>query len=100
MGLTSVVPLTEAAAFTLGCTLLHTRRFDAERVGVVLLAVAAALLLVLLIALTPEGVATSEEIAARLTASLPVSGGAGSSRAALGAVSVSPRRGAAGIPPV
>jgi hypothetical protein len=54
MVLTNVVPLTEAAAFTLGCALLQTRRFDPNRVGVVLACVATLLIVLLLIAITPD----------------------------------------------
>ena len=53
MVLTNVVPLTEAAAFTLGCALLRTRWFDPNRVGVVLACVATLLIVLLLIAVTP-----------------------------------------------
>jgi hypothetical protein len=56
MGLASVVPLAEAAAFTFGCAVLRERWLDPERVGLVLMGAAAILLAGLLIVLTPEGV--------------------------------------------
>ena len=56
VALSSVVPLAEAAAFTFGCAMLRVRRFDPELVGKGLVLVAAALTLVLLIVLTPEGI--------------------------------------------
>lgn len=58
MGLASVVPLTEAAAFTLGCAVLRERWFDPGRVGVVLICAAALLLAGLLVALTPDSICT------------------------------------------
>jgi hypothetical protein len=36
MALPYALPLAEALAFTIGCAVLNTRRFDPERVGVVL----------------------------------------------------------------
>lgn len=54
MGLTSAVPLTEAAAFTVGWALLRTRWFDPEQVSVVLAIIATLLIAGLLIVLTPE----------------------------------------------
>jgi hypothetical protein len=56
MGLPSVVPLTEAAAFTFGCAVLRERRLDPDRVGLVLVGTAALLLAGLLVVLTPESI--------------------------------------------
>jgi hypothetical protein len=56
MGLPSVVPLTEAAAFTFGCAVLRERWLDPERVGSVLVGTAAVLLAGLLVVLTPENI--------------------------------------------
>lgn len=54
MGLPSVVPLTEAAAFTFGCAVLRGRWLDPDRVGSGLVGAAAILLAGLLVLLTPE----------------------------------------------
>lgn len=54
MSVAHVVPLAEAAAFTLGCWVLRAVRGDPDRLVVPLVAVAVALALVLLIGLTPE----------------------------------------------
>ena len=56
MGLASVVPLAEAAAFTFGCAVLRERWLDPERVGLVLVGTAALLLAGLLVVLTPENI--------------------------------------------
>lgn len=56
MGLPSVVPLTEAAAFTFGCAVLRERWFDPEQVGFVLVDAAALLLAGVLVVLTPENI--------------------------------------------
>lgn len=56
MGLSNVVLLTEAAAFTFGCAVLRERWLDPERVGSVLVVAAAMLLAGLLIVLTPENI--------------------------------------------
>ena len=56
MGLPSVVPLTEAAAFTFGCAVLRERWLDPERVGLVLVGAAALLFAGLLVVLTPENI--------------------------------------------
>ena len=47
-------PLWEAAAFTLGCTMLQKSRFNRDRVGVILFLAATVLMLMLLVKLTPE----------------------------------------------
>lgn len=56
MPMSSFVPLTEAAAFTFGCAILRTQRFDPERVSIVLVCVATLLVAGLLISLTPGDV--------------------------------------------
>jgi hypothetical protein len=56
MGLSSVVPLAEAAAFTFGCAVLHAKWLDPERVSMVLAAAAALLSVGVLLALTSENV--------------------------------------------
>ena len=53
---TLVVPLTEAAAFTCGCAVLRTQRFNPEWVSIVLASAAALLIAGLLFALTSENV--------------------------------------------
>ncbi len=58
MGLSSVVPLTEAATFTFGCVVLRARWLDPERVGMVLVGVVALLTVAVLVALTPENTST------------------------------------------
>ncbi len=60
MVLTNVVPLTEAAAFTFGCALLRARWIDPNRVGVILACLATLLVVLLLIALTPDNPAFDE----------------------------------------
>jgi hypothetical protein len=55
MALVHVVPLAEAAAFTIGCAVLNTRKFDPERVGVVLMLLLTALCFALLIVGTATG---------------------------------------------
>ena len=56
MAVISVVPLVEAAGFTLGCIILRARWCDPEPASKVLVLVAAVLTLTLLIALTPKSV--------------------------------------------
>ena len=56
MGIPSVVTLTEAVDFIFGCAVLRSRWVDPEKVGIVLIAVAAALLAGLLIVLTPKNI--------------------------------------------
>lgn len=56
MGLPIVVPLAEAATFTLGCAVLHARWLNPERASMVLAGVAALLTVGVLLALTPENV--------------------------------------------
>ncbi len=53
MALVTLVPLTEAAAFTAGRAALPTRRLDAERVAIALVSVVAILALVLMVRLIP-----------------------------------------------
>ncbi|GEP00301.1 hypothetical protein [Methylobacterium haplocladii] len=55
MALVHVVPLAEAAAFTIGCAVLNARRFDPERVGVVLMVLVVALCFALLVVGTATG---------------------------------------------
>ncbi|XYD12661.1 hypothetical protein R1A27_34830 (plasmid) [Methylobacterium sp. NMS12] len=52
----TLLPLTEAAAFTCGCAVLRTRWFNPERVSIVLASAAALLAAGLLIVLTPEDI--------------------------------------------
>ena len=54
MGLSGVVPLTEAVTFTFGCVALHSRWLDPERVSIALAGIAALLTVGVLLALTPE----------------------------------------------
>ncbi|MCJ2069360.1 hypothetical protein MKK75_11230 [Methylobacterium sp. J-030] len=56
MPLSAFVPLTEAAAFTVGCAVLRTRWLDPDCISVVLVGAAALLVAGLLLALTPETV--------------------------------------------
>ncbi|MCJ2012782.1 hypothetical protein [Methylobacterium sp. J-076] len=56
MGLPNVVPLTEAATFTVGCAVLNARRLDPERVSRVLACVAALLIAWVFVALTPGNI--------------------------------------------
>ncbi len=49
-----LVPLAEAATFTAGCALLHANRVDAGRLETILALAVCALVLILLIALTPD----------------------------------------------
>jgi hypothetical protein len=55
MALPQMIPLAEAAAFTIGCVVLNARKFDPERVGVVLVLLLAALLFAVLIVGTATG---------------------------------------------
>lgn len=55
MTVAPLVPLAEAAAFTLGCWVLRARRHDPDRVFVALVALTVALVLALLILQTPDG---------------------------------------------
>ena len=55
MALVNVISITEAAAFASGCVVLNARRFDAERVGAVLMLMASALIFVLLVVVTLSG---------------------------------------------
>ncbi len=48
-----LLPIAEAAAFTLGCAVIGSRRFDSQRLGLALVFTILALLLVLLIAVLP-----------------------------------------------
>ncbi|GJE40436.1 hypothetical protein [Methylobacterium persicinum] len=61
MGLSHVVPLTEAAAFTAGCAMLRVRWLDAERVGMTLAVIAAVLSALLLVLLTSEWIALDSQ---------------------------------------
>ena len=56
MSIASLLPLTEAAAFTCGCAVLRSRWFNPERVSIVLMSIAALLAAGLLLALTPEDI--------------------------------------------
>jgi hypothetical protein len=56
LGLSSVVPLAEAATFTFGCAVLHARWLDPERVSMVLTGVVALLSVGVLLALTPKNI--------------------------------------------
>ncbi|MCJ2137830.1 hypothetical protein MKK69_27935 [Methylobacterium sp. J-026] len=62
MALANLVPLTEAATFTFGCAMLRARWLDPERVGLVLIAIAALLVAGLLIALTPDSICIDANI--------------------------------------
>ncbi len=55
MALVHVVPLAEAAAFTIGCAVLNARRFDPERVGIVLMVLVVMLCAALLVVGTATG---------------------------------------------
>ncbi|SFM28677.1 hypothetical protein [Methylobacterium pseudosasicola] len=57
MGPVQILPLTEAATFTIGCAVLKSTRIDPERVAVVLVLAAAILAAAVLIGLTPADVA-------------------------------------------
>ncbi|MCJ2057453.1 hypothetical protein MKL09_12890 [Methylobacterium sp. J-048] len=52
-----ILPLTEAATFTVGCAVLQSARIDPERVAVVLVLAAAILAVAVLIGLTPMDLA-------------------------------------------
>lgn len=56
MGLPSVVPLTEAAAFTFGCAVIREHWLDPERVSPVLVGATAVLLAGLLAVLTMDNI--------------------------------------------
>ncbi|MCJ2096077.1 hypothetical protein MKK67_26795 [Methylobacterium sp. J-072] len=57
MGPVPILPLTEAATFTIGCAVLQSARIDPERVAIVLVLAAAILAAAVLIGLTPADVA-------------------------------------------
>ncbi|MBD8906116.1 hypothetical protein [Methylorubrum zatmanii] len=53
MTIPHLIPIAEAAAFTLGCAVIGSRRFDPQRLGAALACATVALLLILLIASLP-----------------------------------------------
>ncbi|MEH3117190.1 MAG: hypothetical protein PGN25_06175 [Methylorubrum populi] len=53
MTLPHLIPIAEAAAFTLGCAVIGSRRFDPRRLGLALSFTIVVLLLVLLVAALP-----------------------------------------------
>lgn len=52
MALPQMISLAEAAAFTIGCAVLNARKFDPERIGIVLTMLIAALFFALVIVVT------------------------------------------------
>ena len=75
MGLIGMVPLTEAATFTVGCALLRTGRLDQDHVGVTLGSTAVLLIVGLLIA--PESISIDPN-ALDPAAAWPLAGGVAS----------------------
>ncbi|ACL63356.1 hypothetical protein [Methylobacterium nodulans] len=74
MTLPIVVAAAEAAVFTLGCAFIHSqKRLRAERLTVLLAAVAYAAFLALVVMSTPEDT-TMAEVAAEMGSPLPLPG--------------------------
>ena len=67
-----LVPVTEAAAFTVGCALIHTQRLHADQLTGVLVLVAFALCLGIVFAVTPAEVLNASAMA-EVASSLPLS---------------------------
>jgi hypothetical protein len=66
-----LVPFTEAAAFTVGCVLIHTQRQHADRLTGVLVLVAFALCLGIVFTVTPAEVLNASAIA-EVASSVPL----------------------------